>query len=306
MRMKEVCERTGLTDRAVRLYIDSGLVDPKRESSYTGRSAIYFNEADIEKLQTVAVLRKAGFSIADIKIMLLHTEQIPAVISSHKATLEEEISQKRSVLKTLSNLSDPSLESCSALAAAIGRSSPELSTPKEDLYMSFEEIRKNLRNRLPSTFAFAALLVGMICFLVLGIKTAFTEVLALKGGGYMSVYEVIFDGSRSVLILLPAFISALSCVSVIPRLAGGGRKWIVISLILCALSAAAMLLLPTDVRERMFLHEYITYRYSFMHAIIPGRSVAMDIFIASLKYIPHFVGGILISVGLLKENRISK
>ncbi len=67
MRMKEVCEKTRLTDRAVRLYIDSGLVDPKRESSYTGRSAIYFEEADIEKLRVVAVLRKAGFSIADIK-----------------------------------------------------------------------------------------------------------------------------------------------------------------------------------------------------------------------------------------------
>jgi len=29
MRIKEVCERTGLTDRAIRLYMENGLVSPK-------------------------------------------------------------------------------------------------------------------------------------------------------------------------------------------------------------------------------------------------------------------------------------
>ena len=37
MKMKEVLERTGLTDRAVRLYIANGLIAPVCNRGYTGQ-----------------------------------------------------------------------------------------------------------------------------------------------------------------------------------------------------------------------------------------------------------------------------
>ena len=43
MKMKEVCEKTGLTDRAVRLYIENGLVSPKYNENYMGRRNIDFS-----------------------------------------------------------------------------------------------------------------------------------------------------------------------------------------------------------------------------------------------------------------------
>ena len=46
MRMKEICERTGLTDRAVRLYIENGLLFPEKTASYSGRESIRFSEED--------------------------------------------------------------------------------------------------------------------------------------------------------------------------------------------------------------------------------------------------------------------
>ncbi len=238
--------------------------------------------------------------------MQVSPEEIPAVIRAHRATLEEEISQKQSVLKILSSFSETSFESCFDLATAIDRSSPELSTPKEDFYMSFEEIKKILRSRLPSILAFGALLIGMICFLVLGIKTAFTDVYVLMGGGYSYKYEVVFDGLKSVLIMLPTVLTALSIASMVSRLAGGGRKWMIIGLILCVLSALTVLLLPGDVKEYMYLHEYMAYRYSFMHNILPGKNAAMDFFIASLKFIPHIAGAVLIIVGLFREKTLSE
>ncbi len=304
MRMKEVCERTGLTDRAVRLYIDSGLIDPKRESSYTGRNAIYFEEADVETLQTVAVLRKAGFSIADIKKMLLFPEEIPAVTRTHRAALEEEIARKQDVLKSLSSFTDSTFESCSALAAAISQSSPELSIPKEDIYMSFEEIKKTIRQRLPSVFAFGALLIGMVVFLVLGFKTAFLDLHIVSGGGFRTNYAQMFSGIESVLAFVPAVLAALAAGFTIPRLAGGRRKWLMISLVFCILSAAAMLLLPDDVSNRMYLHEFLAYRYSFMHNVFYQTSSGMDLFITSLKFIPHLAGAILIFVGLSREKEL--
>ena len=69
MRMKEICERTGLTDRAVRLYIENGLVFPERTASYSGRESIRFSEEDAAVLSRIATLRKTAFSIADIRTM---------------------------------------------------------------------------------------------------------------------------------------------------------------------------------------------------------------------------------------------
>ena len=69
MKMKDVLEQTGLTDRAVRLYIDNGLVTPNIEESYSGRKNINFSTEDVDRLRNIALLRKVGFSIPDIKVI---------------------------------------------------------------------------------------------------------------------------------------------------------------------------------------------------------------------------------------------
>ena len=38
MQIKEVTARTGLTDRAIRLYIENGLVRPRQEFNYAGHT----------------------------------------------------------------------------------------------------------------------------------------------------------------------------------------------------------------------------------------------------------------------------
>ena len=69
MKMKEVLEQTDLTDRAVRLYMENGLVSPSCSENYAGRKNIEFSEEDVDKLNNIATLRKAGFSISEIKLM---------------------------------------------------------------------------------------------------------------------------------------------------------------------------------------------------------------------------------------------
>ena len=63
MRMKDVLARTGLSERAVRLYIENGLLSPRQDSSYAGRKSITFSEEDVEALEVIATLRRAGFSL---------------------------------------------------------------------------------------------------------------------------------------------------------------------------------------------------------------------------------------------------
>ena len=71
MKMKDVIEQTDLTDRAIRLYMENGLVSPLCSENYAGRKNIEFSESDVEALKNVATLRKAGFSIGEIKLLKL-------------------------------------------------------------------------------------------------------------------------------------------------------------------------------------------------------------------------------------------
>ena len=67
--MKDVCRMTGLTEKAIRLYMEQKLVEPRMEEG-VHRKAYYFNDTDIERLKDIAALRSAGFALADIKMML--------------------------------------------------------------------------------------------------------------------------------------------------------------------------------------------------------------------------------------------
>lgn len=68
MKMKEICEATGLTERAVRFYVQEQLVMPHTQRR-GGRTWLDFSETDVERLRAIAVLRKAGFTIEEIRSM---------------------------------------------------------------------------------------------------------------------------------------------------------------------------------------------------------------------------------------------
>ena len=66
MKIKEVMAQTDLTDRAIRIYIDNELITPSYTENFQGRKSFDFSEKDIELLKNIAILRKTGFSIAEI------------------------------------------------------------------------------------------------------------------------------------------------------------------------------------------------------------------------------------------------
>jgi DNA-binding transcriptional MerR regulator len=62
----EVSRRTRLSERALRLYEQEGLVSPARSAG--GRRA--YAMADLRRLQQVQILRRAGYSLSDIRALL--------------------------------------------------------------------------------------------------------------------------------------------------------------------------------------------------------------------------------------------
>lgn len=139
MKMKEVLEKTGLTDRAVRLYIENSLVAPSIEESYSGRKNIEFSAEDVQRLKNIALLRKIGFSIPDIKAISQGGE-------TAKETIEKFISQKQNsiehdtlVVSQLQKISFENVLSIESLCRQLESVAENKQVPQEDLQLSWIE-----------------------------------------------------------------------------------------------------------------------------------------------------------------------
>ena len=64
MKLKEVCERTGITKRNIHYYVKEGLLVPRKE---LGNGYYEFSEEDCDRLLMIRSLRNAGFSILQIR-----------------------------------------------------------------------------------------------------------------------------------------------------------------------------------------------------------------------------------------------
>ena len=106
MKIKTVCERTGLSDRAIRLYIENGLLAPDKTENYTGRRSFDFSDDDVTRLDQIAVLRASGFSIAQIREVQENPERIPAIVAEVTEKQETELRKSEKVLSSLSALSE--------------------------------------------------------------------------------------------------------------------------------------------------------------------------------------------------------
>ena len=134
MKMKEVISLTGLTDRAVRLYMEKGLVTPPYTENYNGRKNYDFSPQDIACLQNIALLRRAGFSIAEIQRMQQNTAAIPQVLREFIERERSLIRHKDSILRALDALplsNNTTMEDISRCVDSAVRSG---AIPQEDLY----------------------------------------------------------------------------------------------------------------------------------------------------------------------------
>lgn len=104
MKIKEVSEKTDLTERAIRLYIENGLVAPSVDESYSGRRNIDFSDKDVEMLKNISVMRKAGFSIAQIKLMQTEPEKSKEVLQEFISDVKGRIETDKEIVACLTPL----------------------------------------------------------------------------------------------------------------------------------------------------------------------------------------------------------
>ena len=103
MKIKEVCERTGLTDRTIRFYVEKGLLRVE-ENRINGRINREYSEEDVELLKDISKLRKAQFSIQDILDMQSSEKDINQIVSKHCEKIEEEYYFDEILMKELKQI----------------------------------------------------------------------------------------------------------------------------------------------------------------------------------------------------------
>lgn len=144
MKIKTVSEITGLTARAIRVYIDEQLIAPRFTENYLGRRAFDFSEEDVSALQNIATLRKYGFSIDEIRNILLDAQNSIAIIESVKERTKTQMEEYSERLSVLSRVEDNKAYSIAELSAVLSQVDTKLEIPIEHPNLNVIKIVKSI------------------------------------------------------------------------------------------------------------------------------------------------------------------
>ena len=102
MKMKELSALTGISDRTIRYYIDDGLFIPERYTeNYEGRKSYNFSENDVKRLKQIALLRKYGFSINEIKELTKGASDLKSIVDKRVAEAKQNSEEQLVEIRTL-------------------------------------------------------------------------------------------------------------------------------------------------------------------------------------------------------------
>lgn len=118
MKIKEVSLKTGLTEKAIRLYIENGLIHPHVDAGIH-RNSYTFSDTDVRELEEISVFRKAGFSIFEISLIKEMPEKLPELLEKKMMSLEMEIYEKRNIKEAISRLEVHELGNASQIANSL-------------------------------------------------------------------------------------------------------------------------------------------------------------------------------------------
>lgn len=139
MKIKEVIKETGLTDRAIRLYIENDLVKPECDENYNGRKSIDFSERDVEQLNNIAILRKADFSISQIKALQMGGETAQQTIKEYINATNEKIQLNTEIVEKIGTLADEENITVEIICERLSSNLENENVPAEDMELPPKE-----------------------------------------------------------------------------------------------------------------------------------------------------------------------
>ena len=203
MKIKEVSTKTGLTEKAIRLYIENGLIHPHVESGVY-RNSYTFSETDVRELEEISVFRKAGFSIFEISLIKEMPEKLPELLEKKRMSLEIEIEEKKSMKEAMSRLEVHELRNASQIADSL-----RPAIKKED----------DLKEDIPKRWLY----IGIVLFII----SIFLLYVYFKGGMYIVKFTCSFLFFLAGLISGIMTIRYMTCTSRANKLKNRGKGTVI-------------------------------------------------------------------------------
>lgn len=136
MKLKEVCESTGLSRKTVRLYEEKGLLVPQMERR-NGRDYREYSPEDVKRLQEIATLRRAWFTMDEIARMQQNPETIGEIFPQYLQWLEKQKTTLESLLKAAKDVDPSKIQSVSELSEKM-REAETMPLPAADIEPKFQ------------------------------------------------------------------------------------------------------------------------------------------------------------------------
>lgn len=141
MKIKQVIKETGLTDRAIRLYMENDLINPEYDENYNGRKSIDFSVNDVEQLKNIALLRKADFSIQEIKTLQMGGGTAQQTVKDYIKRVKEKIQFNTEIMEKIGALADEENITIETICE-------KLSTNLEDEKVPIEDMKAPVKERV--------------------------------------------------------------------------------------------------------------------------------------------------------------
>ena len=267
MKIKAVCEATGLTDRTVRYYIEEGLIAPSYTENYLGRKSFEYEESHVQQLKDISVLRKFGFAVAEIRQMLQSPESIIPLTMELRQRKEAAVSQEQELLQTLYTLDTEQSYTVARLAARLSAPVVDIAPPAGD---GKRNIGSMIRKSIEQTVFFITIWLPVLAA-IFGLVVSFYS-------WHFPVLEpkaIVF----TVLSLLPTmFVLLLPKISISEKLKRSARS---VLLVLCMISVPFALVFSMNIvshsettnilNYRRFDPDCLANRSSFFLKLFPTR-----------------------------------
>lgn len=168
MKIKDVCHLTGLTDRAVRYYIENGLVFPTTGENYTGRRSFTFSDEDVLRLRRIALLRKAGFGIEQIR-GLFAGDNVQNTVRDRIDALSAERDQSLQILRSLQEAETSDKLTVEELTHILETPAGKSDVPKNDSDPPFVRLLRNAKRTIVGLCIGICALLLIMGFLIFGV-----------------------------------------------------------------------------------------------------------------------------------------
>ena len=136
MKTKKICEATGLTRKALLFYEEKGLFRPEKRWS-NGREYREYSEENLRELREIAVLRKAWFTIDEIRRMKESPEETPEIFRSYYLWLQAQQAELAELLRAAEDLRQTGVADMAQLVARLEQPARSLPLPPADIHPRF-------------------------------------------------------------------------------------------------------------------------------------------------------------------------